>query len=330
MSQTRRQILSLATSAAAAALLSSRPGNAEGASVYPSKPIKIIVPSAAGGPTDVPARLASQILPKLGQPVVVENRPGAAGALGTREVMKAAPDGYTLLSGGSAMLGVLPALSSNVGYDPTRDIAPVALFMEGFQILVVHPSSPWTSVSDVIAAAKANPGRFNYAQVGTGHLTHLAGELFMLGTGTKLVGVPYRSGGESLTAVLSQAVHMTFENVAILLPLIAEGKLRALAVTSRARSPLVPNIPTMIEAGVPDYEVTGFFGIEAPATTPTPIVNLLNATINEALRTPEMTATMAKLGVAPRPCSPEEFAAIIAAYIQKWRVVGKAANIKLD
>jgi tripartite-type tricarboxylate transporter receptor subunit TctC len=326
--QTRRQVLTT-TLAAAAALAPAWPARAT--SGYPNKPIKIIVPSAPGGPTDIAARLSTQILPsRLGQPVVVENRPGAAGAIGTREVIKAAPDGYTLLSGGSAMLGVLPALSPNVGYDPTKDIAPVALFMETFQILVAHPSSPWKTVKDLVDDAKGRPGTLTYAHVGTGHVTHLAGELFMFGTRTKLIGVPYRSGGESMTAVLSQSVHLTFENVAILLPLIAEGKVRALAVTSRTRSPLAPDLPTMIEAGIPDYEVTGFFGIEAPAATPPEIVRLLNTTLNEALRTPEMQSTITKLGAEPRTCSPQEFADLIAAYIQKWRALGKAANIKLD
>jgi tripartite-type tricarboxylate transporter receptor subunit TctC len=320
--------LAFATTALCLAL--SAAGSASGQS-YPSQPIKIIVPASAGGPNDIAARLAAQILPpKLGQPVVVENRPGAGGALGAREVAKAAPDGHTLLAAGGAMLAVLPAISERAGYDPTRDFAPVAEFMDSFQVLVVNPASPWRTVPELIDYAKANPGKLNYAHVGTGHLTHLAGELFMWRTGTSIVGVPYRSGGESVTALLGQAVDLTFENIAISLPLIREGKLRALAVTSRSRTALAPDLPTMIEAGVGDYEVTTFFGIVAPAGTPPSIVNLLNATINASLGTPEMRETIARLGAVPQAIPPEAFAATIAAQFEKWRALGKAANIRID
>ncbi|HEY6258938.1 MAG TPA: tripartite tricarboxylate transporter substrate binding protein [Xanthobacteraceae bacterium] len=302
-----------------------------GAQSYPTQPIKIIVPAAAGGPTDIPARLSAQILPpKLGQPVVVENRPGAGGAIGGRDVAKAAPDGYTLLAGGGAMLAVLPAMSKRAGYDPTKDFAAVAKFMDSFQVLVVHPASPWKSVRELADDARANPGKLNYAHVGTGHITHLAGEMFMSRTGASIVGVPYRSGGESVTAVLGHAVDLTFENVAILLPLIRDGKLRALAVTSKSRTALAPDLPTMIEAGVPDYEVTTFFGIVAPAGTPRSIVNTLNTTINDSLKTPEMQETIIKLGAVPQPGSPEDFAATIAAQLEKWRALGKMANINID
>ena len=236
---------------------------------YPEKPIKIIVPAAAGGPTDFPARLAAQILtPKLGQPVVVENRPGAGGAIGAREVAKAPPDGYTLLMGNTSTLAVIPAVSASAGYDPVKNFTPIARITEGFQILVVHPSSPWKTVKEFVDYAKANPGKINYAHIGPGGLPHLAGELFMLRSGTKLTGVSYRSGGKSVTAVLSQAVHATFENIAILAPQIREGKLRALAAQNRARTPLLPDVPTMAEAGVPDAEANTFFGLVAPAGTP--------------------------------------------------------------
>jgi tripartite-type tricarboxylate transporter receptor subunit TctC len=302
-----------------------------GAQSYPNKPIKILVAAAPGGPSDLPARLASQILPsKLGQPVIVENRPGAGGALGSREVAKATPDGYTLLSAGGAQLAVLPAMSSSAGYDPIREFAPIAKFVDGFQILVVNAASPWKSVKDLVAFAQVNPGRLNYAHVGPGHLTHLAGELFMARTGVNLVGVPYRSGGESVTAVLSDTVNMTLENVAILLPLIREGKLRGLAVTSKTRSMLAPDLPTMIEAGVADYEVTTFFGLVAPAGTPRAIVSMLNRALNEALGTQKIQETILKIGAIPAPGTPEEFATSIASDLEKWRALGKLANIKLD
>ena len=325
---TKQRLFLLATAALCSVFAASAPINAQS---YPSQPIKIIVPASAGGPSDIPARLASQFLPaKLGQPVITENRPGGGGVIGVREVIKSMPNGYTLLSAGGAQLAVIPALSMSAGCDPTKDLVPVAKFMDNFQILVVHPSSPWNSVKDLIADAKANPGKFNYAHVGNGHLTHLAGELFMVRTGTKLIGVPYRSGGESVTAILSQAVHMSFENSSVTLPLIADGKLRALAVTTRTRTPLAPNLPTMIEAGVTDYEVSTFFGIVAPPTTPTSIVAKLNAQINEGLKTPEIQQLIAKMGAVSQPGSPAAFAETIAAHMGKWRSLGKIANIKID
>jgi tripartite-type tricarboxylate transporter receptor subunit TctC len=323
-----QRMLAVAAAMLCLGLNAADPVNAQS---YPTQPIKIIVPAAPGGPNDIAARLASQILPpKLGQPVVVEHRPGPAGALGSRAVAGAPPDGNTLLAGGGSQLTVIPALSASAGYDPTKNFAPVAKFMEGFQILVVHPSSPWKSVKDVVDDAKANPGKLNWAHSGTAGLPQLAGELFVAHTGVKIVGVPYRSGGESVTAVLSQAVHMTFENVTILLPLVREGRLRALAVTSKTRTALAPDLPTMIEAGVSDYEVTTFFGIVAPAGTPASIVNRLNATINEALKTPAMQETITQLGAVPAAGSPEDFAVTIATHLQKWRAFGQAANIKID
>jgi tripartite-type tricarboxylate transporter receptor subunit TctC len=226
---------------------------------YPDKPIRIVVPSAPGGPTDLPARLASQILPpRLGQPVIVENRPGAAGAIGARSVATAPPDGYVLLAGNTSVFAVLPSVSASVGYDPTKNFAAVAKVSESYQILVVHPSSPWKSVKEFIDDAKANPGKLNYAHTGPGGLPHLTAELFRARTGVDIVGVAYKSGGEAVTGVLGQQIDATFESVTILLPLIRDGKLRALGITSAKRTNLAPGLPTMMEAGVPDYEVITF------------------------------------------------------------------------
>jgi tripartite-type tricarboxylate transporter receptor subunit TctC len=327
----RRRFITLLGLGGAATLAPAVLRSGRAADAYPNKPIKIVVPAAPGGPNDDPARMAVQILqPKLGQPVVVEHRPGAGGAIGTREVARAMADGYTLLSAGTGMLAVTPVLSASAGYDPIRDFAPVAEFMEGFHVLVVHPSAPWHSVQDLIDDARANPGKINYAHTGTGNLPHLSAELFMSRAGVSLVGVPYRSGGESVTAVLGQAVHMAFDNVTLLLPLVKEGKLRALAVTSRARTALAPDLPTMIEAGVPDYDVTTFFGIVAPIGTNPAIVRMLNEAIVETLTTPQMRETIARLGAVARPGSPADFAAVIAAQTKKWAALGKSANIRLD
>jgi tripartite-type tricarboxylate transporter receptor subunit TctC len=298
---------------------------------YPNKTIRLIVASAAGGPSDLPARLASQILTaKFGQPVVVENRPGAGGAIGARSVATSPADGYTLLIGNTSTLAVIPAVSTSAGYDPVKDFVPIARITEGFQILVVHPSSPWKSVKDFVTDAKATPGKINYAHTGAGGLPNLAGELFMLRSGAKLTGVSYRSGGEANTAVLSQNVQATFENIAILRTLIGEGKLRGLAAQNKTRTPLLPELPTMAEAGVADCEANTFFGIVAPAGTPPAIVTKLNAALNEGLATAEMQKTIAALGSEAKPNSSAEFAAYIAAQNKKWVDVGKAAGVQIN
>ncbi|CAH1654603.1 MULTISPECIES: tripartite tricarboxylate transporter substrate binding protein [unclassified Chelatococcus] len=326
MSVTRRALM--LGSVAAFALPSSR-GLAE--QDYPNRTIRIVVPSSAGGPNDIPARLASQFLPtRFGQSVLVENRAGAGGALGTREVAKAAPDGYTLLSGGAGMMAVIPALSASAGYDPIRDFAPIAKFMEAFQILLVNPASPWQTVAELVAHAKDHPGTVNYAHAGIASIPHLAGEMFRLRTGAGIIGVPFRGGSEALVSVLNNICQLTFENVTIALPMVREGKLRALAVTSAIRSPLAPELPTMIEAGVPDYEVTTFFGLEAPAGTSPAIVAKLNRTINEALATPELREAITKLGGLSELGTPEDFGRTIAAHFARWQELGKATGIRLD
>jgi tripartite-type tricarboxylate transporter receptor subunit TctC len=300
------------------------------AQTWPDRPIRLIVPAAPGGPTDIPARLLSQILPKLGQPVVVENRPGAGGAIGARAVATAAADGHTLLVGNTSVLAVIPAVSASAGYDPAKSFAPVAKISESYQILVAHPATPWMSVKELIADAKANPGKFNIAHTGAGGLPHLAAELFKASATVDLVGVPYKSGGEAVTALIGGNVHCTFEAITILLPLIREGKVRALGVTSRTRTPLAADLPTMIEAGVPDYEVTTFQGVVAPAGTPPDVVGKLNAAINEGLGSAEMRETITKLGGVPTLGTPEELGRFIAAQTGRWREVARRANIKVD
>jgi tripartite-type tricarboxylate transporter receptor subunit TctC len=297
---------------------------------FPDHPIRLYVPAAPGGPTDIPARLVSQILPKLGQSGVVENRPGAGGAIAARLVADASPDGYSLLVGNTSVLAVIPAVSASAGYDPSKDFAAVAKVSESYQILVLNPSLPWKSVGELIAYAKANPGKLTYAHTGPGGLPHLTGELFKALAGVDILGVSYKSGGESVAAVLGHQVDMTFESITILLPLIHDGKVRALAITSRERTPLAPDLPTMIEAGVPDYEVTTFNGIVAPAGTPPPVVSLLNKTINEGLASAENQKTIATLGAISKPSSPDEFSAFIAAQHRKWLQVAKSAHISVD
>jgi tripartite-type tricarboxylate transporter receptor subunit TctC len=305
-------------------------GGSVSAQSFPDHPIRLYVPAAPGGPTDIPARLVSQILPKLGQPGVVENRPGAGGAIAARLVATAPADGYSLLVGNTSVLAVIPAVSASAGYDPIKDFAAVAKVSESYQILVLNPSLPWKSVGELVAYAKANPGKLTFAHTGPGGLPHLTGELFKALAGVDILGVSYKSGGESVAAVLGHQVDMTFESITILLPLIRDGKVRALAITSRNRTPLAPDLPTMIEAGVPDYEVTTFNGIVAPAGTPAPIVSLLNKTINDGLASPENQKTIATLGAISNPSSPEEFSAFIAAQHRKWLQVAKSAHISVD
>ena len=305
-------------------------GASAAAQDYPERPIHLIVPSAPGGPTDLPARLVAQILPGLGQPAVVENRAGAGGALGARAVAGATPDGYTLLVGNTSVFAVWPAVSASAGYDPAKSFAPIAKLSESYQIVVVPAASPFKSIREVVAFAKANPGKLNVAHTGLGGLPHLTIELLKARAGIDGVGVPYKSGGESVTAVLGGQVDLTIEGITILLPLIRDGKLHALAVTSRARTPLAPDLPTMIEAGVPDYEVTTFNGVAAPAGTPDGIVQRLNAAINEGMQAADIQNRLLALGAVSKPNSPAQFADFMAAEHRKWSQLAASAHIRLD
>ena len=267
---------------------------------------------------------------KLGQPVVIENRPGAGGALGARVVATAAPDGYTLLVGNTSVLSVIPAVSASAGYDPVKNFVPIVRMTESFQILVVNADSPWKTLKEFVDDAKANPGKINYAHTGAGGLPHLVGELFMLRSGAKMTGVPYRSGGESVTAVLAKAVDTTIEGIAITRSLILDGKLRALGGQNKTRTPLLPDMPTMAEAGVPNAEANTFYGLVAPAGTPPGIIKKISDAMNQGLATEEMQKTITGLGSESKPNTPEEFAAYIAAQNKIWIEVGKAAGVKID
>jgi len=301
------------------------------AQTYPQKTIKIIVTATPGGPADFPARLATQILnTKFGQPVVVEHRPGAAGAIGAREVAKAIPDGYTLLLGNTSTLAVIPAVSTTAGYDPIRNFAPIARIAEGFQVVAVHRSSPWTSLTDFIEYAKANPGKLNWAHSGPGSLPHLAMEVFMIRTGTKMTGVSYRSGGESVNALLSQAVHVTSEGIAGVAPQVAQKNLRALAMQNSKRNRLLPDLPTLAELGFPNAEADTFYGLVAPAGTPADIITMLNAALNDGMQSAEIRQLLANVGLEATRNAPEEFAAYIAAQHRRWVEVGKAAGVTIN
>jgi len=297
---------------------------------FPHKPIRIIVAAGPGGPSDIPARLAAQILQaKFGQPVVVENRAGAAGTVGARFVATSAPDGYTLLVGNTTVLATQPAVSASAGFDP-NSFAAVAKVSVSHPVAVVSAAAPWKTMQEFLAHVRANPGKLNYGHTGPGGLPNLSGELLKLRAGLDIVGVPFRSGSETTTAVINRGIDLTFENLTILVPLIKEGQLRPLVIASGTRSPLLPDLPTTKEGGVADFEVTSFNGIVAPAKTPDAIVRKLNAALNEGLQTPQMQETIARLGVSFSPETPEEFSRFIMAQFLKWQAVAKAANIRID
>jgi tripartite-type tricarboxylate transporter receptor subunit TctC len=298
---------------------------------YPTRVIKLIVPAGPAGPTDLLARLlADRMTAALGQSVIVENRGGGGGAIGARAVANADPDGYTLLFGNTATFANIPAVSRNAGYDPVKNFAPVAKVMDSYQVLVMRPDFPAKTVGELVAYAKANPARLNFGAAGLGNLTNLSGELLKLKAGVDFVTVQYKSGGEFVRAVLSGEVHFAIDNVTSLRALIDDGKLRALAVTSAARQPDFPDVPTMIEAGVPDYVVTSFFGVAAPGGTPAPVVTRLNAVINASLTSDALRASLKKLGAEPTVATPEAFTAFIATELRKWTMIADTAGIKVD
>jgi tripartite-type tricarboxylate transporter receptor subunit TctC len=297
---------------------------------YPTRPIKFIVAYAAGGPVDLMARLVAQHLtPYLKQNVIVENRDGAAGVVGTKAVGFANPDGYTMLFSGSSNLVVAPLLNKNLGYDPLKDFVAVGQVTSTPHILVVNPNVPVHSVQELVAYAKANPGKLNYASPGFGSTPQLVAELFKWKTGTDLVHVPYKGGAPAMADLMAGHVQVFFENVTNVLPMARAGKVRALATTGETRSPDVPDLPTMVESGIDvvSYSWTGLF---APAATPREIIIKLNAAINETVTSREMAASIAKYGASPKTGSPGQFGNFLADEILKWGTIVKAAGIKAE
>ena len=318
----------LAMAALSIGLVLGAPSHAQ---TYPQKTIKLIVTAAPGGPADLPARLAAQVLnTKFGQPVVGEHRPGAGGAIGAREVAQAPADGYTLLLGNTSTLAVIPAVSTSAGYDPVKNFAPVGRIAEGFQVIAVHRSAPWTSLTQFIEYAKANPGKLNWAHSGPGSLPHLAMEVFMMRTATKMTGVSYRSGGESVNALLSRAVDVTSEGIAGVAPQVGQGNLRALAMQNSKRNKVLPDLPTLAELGVPNAEADTFTGLVAPVGTPVDIIKTLNAALNDGIMSADIQQLLANVGLEAKRNTPQEFAAYIAIQHQRWVEVGKAVGVTIN
>ena len=321
----------LATSLAAIVLVCIATGTPHAESSYPERLIKMIVPAPAGGQTDVMARLMAQKMqPPLGQSVMIENRPGTGGALAARAAAAADADGYTLFYGNTSTLAVIPAVSRSAGYDPVKSFAPVASVSESYTILVVHPSFPARTIQEFVAYAKAHPGKLNYAHAGAGNVTHLVGEMFRTLAGIDFVNVPHRGGNESVQDVLGGQVDFALESPVILLPLIREGRLRALAVTSAKRQAELSDVPTMVESGVAGFVATLLTGVVVPAGTPAAIVGKLNSVINETLTAPIMADLVVKFGSQVRLGSPQDFAEFLAGETRKWADIARAAGVSVE
>jgi tripartite-type tricarboxylate transporter receptor subunit TctC len=301
------------------------------AQAYPTKPVKIIVPFSPGGPADVMARVAGQRMSAiLGQQLFVENRGGAGGTIGARAAAQAEPDGYTLMLGNTSTLVIAPAVYRDIGYDPLKSFALIAGFGTTSSILVVNPDLPAKTVQELVALAKQQPGKLSYSSPGIGTPPHLIAEMLKLKTSIDMLHVPYKGGGQSISAAVSGEVQMVFENPSITLPLVRAGKLRALATTGETRSAETADIPTMIEAGIPDFVSVSFTGLVAPAGTPAEIVARLNAAANDSLKSPDVHTALTRLAVEPRPGTPADFAAFVGRETEKWRAVVQAAKIRIE
>ena len=299
-------------------------------SAFPVRPIRLIVPYPPGGSTDPAARLiASEIGPRLGQSVVVENRAGAAGAIGTEAAARAAPDGYTLLLH-TSVISTDPTLKKNAPYDVKRDLAPVTLAVTGPYLLVVNPGLPVRTVGELIAYAKANPGKLSFGSAGQGSSGHLIGELFKKAAGIEMVHVPYKGGGPSIVGLVGNEVQLVFDTFSGSRTLAESGKLRAIAVTSASRSGLMPEVPTVSESGLKDFSAVYWLGVFAPAKTPAAIIDRIHGSIKQALDNPSVRSRMLEQGNVPQALPPGEFARVLDADIQRYRAIIESARISLD
>jgi tripartite-type tricarboxylate transporter receptor subunit TctC len=301
---------------------------AHAADTFPNKPIRIIVPAAPGGTTDIATRLlADKMGAELGQNIVVENRAGAAGIIGVQVFLGAAPDGYTIMMGNIGPNAINYALYRKLSYKP-EDMIPITSVISNPNVLVVNPAVPAKTVGELVALAKANPGKYSFASSGRGQSVHMSGELFRFKTGVDIVHVPYKGTGPALIDLLAGQVNMIFSSLPSAMGYIRSGRLRALAVTGRQREPELPDVPTMVEAGYPDFYVTGWFGLFASAGTPRPVIDKLYRAAKNVLATPEIKARFAELGGTAGGEPPEQFKAYVMAEKQKWAQVAAAAKIQ--
>ena len=297
---------------------------------WPSRPIRFILPFPPGGGTDILGRLiAERLTANLGQPVVAENRGGAGGNVGAEAAAKSAPDGYTIVLVAPS-LAISPSLYSKLGYDPVKDFAPVSLVATVPNVMITNPSVPAKTLPEFIRLAKSKPGEMNFGSGGSGTSNHLAGELFNIVAGVKLVHIPYKGVNLAMNDVLSGRVQLVFIGIPAAAPHIKAGKLRALALVAPRRSSVLPDVPTVAEAGLPKFDVTTWYGILAPAGTPRPVVERLNGELGKIMHSSELKERLEALATDPVTSTPEEFADLIRREIAKWREVVREAGIKAD
>jgi tripartite-type tricarboxylate transporter receptor subunit TctC len=314
----------------AAALLLTLAAGPASAQAWPAKPIRYVVPFPPAGATDILARWAAEKMgPALGQNVIVENRAGAAGMLGTELVAKSPPDGYTILMATAAQ-AINETLYTRAAFSFARDLTPVALIARVPNVMEVHPSVPARTVREFIALAKSRPGQINYASSGSGTSIHMSAELFKMMTGTSMVHVPYKGSAQALTDLMAGQVSVMFDNLPASMPHLKSGRLRAVAITTAARYPGLPDLPTIAESGVPGYEASAWFGVVAPAGTPREVVARLNSEINRAISPADMRERFAQQGATAAPGNPEEFGTYIRSEIAKWGKVVQASGARVD
>lgn len=314
--------------ALAAAVPLCGPAQAQG---FPTKPVRIVVTFPPGGSSDAAARLvAPRLAERLGQPVLVENRPGAGGGIGLEAVAKAPADGHTLVLASAGGLTANPSLYAKINYDPARDFAPIGLFGTSPFVLIASDKLPAASVKDVVALAKARPGGLSYASGGNGTAMHLSGELLKSMTGSFIVHIPYRGSAPAVTAAGAGETQLAIADIASAQPLARAGRVKLLGVMGRERSTLAPELPTLAESGVPGFEASGWFALLAPAGTPAPVVARLNAELNAVLRAPELRQQFAQAGLEPLTSTPQELAALMRSETEKWARVIKQSGAKVD
>jgi len=323
----RRTLLALAGAGA----LALAPLAAQAQAAFPSKALTIVVPFSAGGTTDILARVVGQYMAKdLGQPVIVDNRAGAGGNIGAQMVARAAPDGYTLLMGTVGTHAINQSLYKKMAFDPIKDFAPLSRVALVPNLLVANPSQPYKSVKELIAYAKANPGKVSFASSGSGTSIHLSGEMFQQMAGVDMQHIPYKGSAPALTDLLGGQTAIMFDNMPSVIGHVKAGKLRPLAVTTPQRSPALPEVPTIAEAGVPGYSATSWFGLLVPAGTPAPVIAKLNGSILKALADPEVRKKLAEQGAEPHGEKPEQFAEFIRSETAKWGETVKKSGATAD
>ena len=303
---------------------------AAGAQGYPAKPVRIVVPFPAGGGVDLTARTVGQKLTEyLGQQVVIDNRAGAAGTIGAEHVAKSAPDGYTLLVAGPGSVAVAPLLFPKLGYNPLKDLAPITMLVTMPYIIVAHPSVPAKNAAELIALAKANPGKLNMASGGAGTGQHLAGELFNVLAGIRMIHIPYKGTAPAIADIMGGHADLTFSDPSVL-PQVQAGRLRALGVSGTKRYPALPGVPTVNESGLPGFDALNWYPMMAPAGTPKELITRLNTEAIRALNAPDVRDKLLAQGLIPTPMSPEQLGQFIRDDYERWARVIKAANVKLD